>query len=250
MNCRERELRTLSFSNEGLDRGAVIESMYPWDKTVRAWDEQGLHTGFLDKVHFATLPTDNLYARNTPYEPWEYYYNTMMTESVFDHEQALELDPVKRICFRIPFISFDEETLEDTDTYTIRRDKDGWTRKYPKNGGLVQDIRPVVTDEDDWEMLKAHTLEALEKWCTPENMEKAYGPYREGTAYPTCLLPVLYPPSQRGHVRMAWRKRNLTQSSFPILPIFPIFCFPHLSPYSIAKGSSCQSAAPFFHYSG
>ena len=41
MNCRERELRTLSFSNEGLDRGAVIESMYPWDKTVRAWDEQG-----------------------------------------------------------------------------------------------------------------------------------------------------------------------------------------------------------------
>lgn len=182
MNCRERELRTLSFSNEGLDRGAVIESMYPWDKTVRAWDEQGLHTGFLDKVHFATLPTDNLYARNTPYEPWEYYYNTMMTEPVFDHEQALGLDPVKRICFRIPFISFDEEILEDTDTYTIRRDKDGWTRKYPKNGGLVEDIRPVVTDEDDWEMLKAHTLEAMEKWCTPENMEKAYGPYREGAA--------------------------------------------------------------------
>lgn len=29
MNCREREIRTLSFSNEGLDRGVVEESMYP-----------------------------------------------------------------------------------------------------------------------------------------------------------------------------------------------------------------------------
>ena len=57
MNCREQEIRTLSFSNEGLDRGVVEESMYPWDKTVAAWDAQGLKTGFLDKVHFCLLYT-------------------------------------------------------------------------------------------------------------------------------------------------------------------------------------------------
>ena len=95
MNCREQEIRTLSFSNEGLDRGVVEESMYPWDKTVAAWDAQGLKTGFLDKVHFATLPTDNLYAYNAPYAPWENYYNTMMTEPVFAHESKFAFDPVK-----------------------------------------------------------------------------------------------------------------------------------------------------------
>ena len=180
MNAFEREVKTLSFSNEGLDRGVVEESMYPWDKTIAAWDTQGLQTGFLDKVHFATLPTDNLYAYNAPYEPWENYYNTMMTEPVFTHEQNFAFDPVKRICFRIPFISFEEEVREETDTYIIRRDRDGWVRKYPKGDGLVEDIRPVVTDEDDWEMLKAHVKEQIRLHLTPENMHKAFDKYAEG----------------------------------------------------------------------
>ena len=156
MNAFEREVKTLSFSNEGLDRGVVEESMYPWDKTVAAWDQQGLKTGFLDQVHFATLPTDNLYAYNAPYEPWENYYNTMMTEPVFRHESQFAFDPVKRICFRIPFISFEEEIREETDSYIIKRDRDGWVRKYPKGEGLVEDIRPVVTDEEDWEKPCTH----------------------------------------------------------------------------------------------
>lgn len=172
---------TLSFSNEGLDRGVVEESMYPWDRTIAAWDEQGLHTGFLDKVHFATLPTDNLYAFNGEYEPWRNYYNTMMTEAVFAHEQQFAFDPVKRICFRIPFISFEEQVLEDHETCQIRRDRDGWTRKYPKDGGLVQDIRPVVTDEDDWEALKAHVKAQIKLHLTPEHMREAFEPYREGS---------------------------------------------------------------------
>lgn len=52
MNAWEREIATLSFSNKGLDRGCIEESMYPWDKTVNNWKEQGYDTGFLDKVHF------------------------------------------------------------------------------------------------------------------------------------------------------------------------------------------------------
>lgn len=74
MHCGKREILTLSFSNEGLDRGVVEESMYPWDKTVAAFVEQGLETDMLNRVQFATLPTDNLYAKKEPYEPWENYY--------------------------------------------------------------------------------------------------------------------------------------------------------------------------------
>lgn len=181
MHCGKREVLTLSFSNEGLDRGAVEESMYPWDKTVATFVEQGLETDMLERVQFATLPTENLYVKKEPYEPWENYYNTMMTEPVFDYEQALGLDPIKRISFRIPFISYQEQTLEVNCRYTLKRDRDGWVRKYYKSAAmLVEDITPVVTDEESWEKHKAHTWNMLQLHCTPENMEKAYGPYRKG----------------------------------------------------------------------
>lgn len=182
MNYKQREFLTLSFSNEGLDRGAVEETFYPWDKTIANWETQGLTPGFLEKVHFATLPTDNLYAHNGPIQPWENYYNTMMTEPVFEHEQKFGLDPVKRICFRIPFLSFEEQLLEETDTYIIRRDRDGWTRKYPKQEGLVEDIRPVVTDEEDWLRVKEHVQEQIQLHLTPEHLHAAFDPYREGSA--------------------------------------------------------------------
>jgi hypothetical protein len=182
MNCREREILTLSFSNEGLDRGAVEESMYPWEKTVRAWREEGLDTGMLDRLHFAMLPTDNLYAFNDPYERYLDYYNTMLTEPVFEFEQALGFDPIKRISFRIPFISFEEEIIEEHPEYTLRRDRDGWTRKYHRDRDTVEDVQAVVTDRESWERLKAHTREQLRIHCTTENLEKAYGPYREGSA--------------------------------------------------------------------
>ncbi len=180
MNAWEREIATLSFSNKGLDRGCIEESMYPWDKTVNNWKEQGYDTGFLDKVHFATLPTDNLYAYNEPYEPWQDYYNTMMAEPVFVHETGLGWDPVMRIAFRIPFISYKEEIREETDEYIIRRDRDGWLRRYPKNGGLVTDVKPVVTCMEEWQAHKAHIQEQIKLHLTQENMEKAYGRFREG----------------------------------------------------------------------
>lgn len=180
MNCRQREALTLSFSNEGLDRGVVEESMYPWDKTVAEWEKQGLKTGFLDELHFATIPTDNLYAYNKPFEKWENYYNTMFTEAVFRHESEFGFDPVKRICFRIPFLSFPEKVLEDTNDYIMRIDRDGWTRKYPKNGGLVEDIRPVVTCEEDWEKLKTHVENQIKLHLTDENLHKAFDKYRKG----------------------------------------------------------------------
>lgn len=60
MNYREREKATLSFSND-LDRGAVEEVFYPWEKTIKRWENEGLSKQFREKLTFPTIPTDNLY---------------------------------------------------------------------------------------------------------------------------------------------------------------------------------------------
>lgn len=180
MNYRERELATLSFSNDNLDRGAVVESMGPWIKTVQEFVNQGLDTKFLETLRSPELPTENLFYALRPYEEWERYYNTMKADMVCEYETAFGWDPLKRVSFRIPFVSYDEKTLEDTTEYILRYDRDGWVRRYVKGRELVQEVTPVVTDWDTWEAHKAHTLEQLALHCTPENMEKAYGRFRDG----------------------------------------------------------------------
>ena len=56
MNAWDREVATLSFSNEGLDRGCIEESMYPWDKTVANWKEQGYDTVFWTRYILPPCP--------------------------------------------------------------------------------------------------------------------------------------------------------------------------------------------------
>ena len=180
MNAREREIATLSFSNEGLDYGVVEESMEPWDQTVKNWAEQGYDAGVLTELHGGELPTENVYAFNAPFDRWQYYYNTMQTETLMRYETGLGLDPCARITFRIPFICFEEQILEDTDEYTIKRDRDGWIRKYPKDGGLVRVVRTVVEDEEDWENLKERVRKVIREELTPKRMEEAYGKFRDG----------------------------------------------------------------------
>ena len=180
MNYRERELATLEFSNDGLDRGAVLESMGPWIKTVNAFKEQGFDVGFTDELRSPVLPTENLFYATRPHAEWERYYNTMKTEMVCKYETTLGWDPLKRVSFRIPFVSYDEKILEDTAEHILRYDRDGWVRRYVKGRELVEEITPVVTDWETWEKHKQHTREQLAIHCTPENMEKAYGRYRDG----------------------------------------------------------------------
>lgn len=182
MNNALREYLTLSFSNEGLDRGAVEEVFYPWDLTIMNWQKEGLETDIFDKkLTQPGIPTELGYVyKDRPILQANRYYNDMHTEALYELEKQLGLDPIKRMAFRVPFISYEEKILEETDDYIIRYDRDGWTRKYMKNSELVQIIKPVVTDEESWERHKEHTLEALKKYCTDENMERFYGPYREG----------------------------------------------------------------------
>lgn len=180
MTNTEREFKTLSFSNEGLDRGAVEETFEPWDLTIDNWSKEGLQTNFNNVLTAAEIPTEIGYIwKNKEIPPEHHYYMDMLYEPIFNLESQLGYDPVIRCAFRIPFLSYKSKVLEDTDNYFIRFDRDGWTRKYEKHRDLVTTIKPVVENEEDWEKHKAHTLEAYNKYCTDENLERIYGPIRE-----------------------------------------------------------------------
>jgi len=180
MNCRERENATLSFCND-LDRGAVEETFYPWEKTIEKWESEGLSKRFREKLVFPTIPTDNLYLpKDREIRPEEKYLNCLMTEEVFNYEQSLGFDPIKRIAFRIPFQCFQEKVMEETSDYIVKLDKDGWERKYYKSSDLIQELKPVVSNEEDWYRLKEKVRKELEEYCTDENIQKIYGPYKEG----------------------------------------------------------------------
>ena len=84
-------------------------------------------------------------------------------------------------------MSYDEEILEETEEYTVKRDIDGWIRKYYKGRDLFTAVQPIVSDEESWERHKAHTLEAYKKNCTDEAMHAAYDKYHavsESGEYP------------------------------------------------------------------
>lgn len=168
MNTAERLIKTLNFEKmeEG---GAFLETFFPWTLTVDRWREEGLPSKFTP---------DYLYPKAE--ERSRRYFNDLMTEPVYEYEQFLGLDGVKRMSFRIPFKCFDEEIVEETQEYTIKLDEDGWKRQYFKNRDLVKDIQPVIQDEADWESLKEKICYELDHYCTEEKLKEIYGKYQEG----------------------------------------------------------------------
>jgi hypothetical protein len=182
MDYSEREDKTLSFSNEGLDRGAVEETLFPWDKTIANWEKEGLKTDFNRKLIIPRVPTEVGYIyKDKPTDFVDHYYNTMFANPVFELEKNFpELDPVMRMAFRIPFLSYGEKILEEGEDGFTRLDIDGCVRKYYKNRDLFTLERSVVENEKTWEIHKEHILEAYHTYCTDEAMEQKYGPYREG----------------------------------------------------------------------
>ncbi len=167
MNASERLLGTLNFEKmeEG---GAVAETFFPWTLTLDRWREEGLPEKFTSAYLYP--PAKDRSRR---------YFNDLMTEPVYEYEQFFGLDGVKRMSFRIPFKCFDEKTLEETEEYTIKLDEDGWTRKYYKNRDLVQELQPVIREEEDWNRLKEKILFELEHFCGDEKLKEIYGKYRE-----------------------------------------------------------------------
>ena len=85
------------------------------------------------------VPTEVGYIKKDEPVKWvDHYYMTMLADPIFDLEKTLGYDPVLRMAFRIPFLSYDEEILEETEEYTVKRDIDGWIRKYYKGRDLLQ----------------------------------------------------------------------------------------------------------------
>ena len=168
MNTSERLLATLNFEKPE-DRGAFAETFFPWTLTVERWLKEGIPEIFT---------ADYLYPQAK--DRSRRYFNDLMTDPVYEYEQFLGLDGVKRMSFRIPFKCFDEQVLEDTPEYTLKLDEDGWQRKYYKTRDLVQEIKPVITEEEDWPLLKERIESELEHYCSDEKLREIYGKYTDG----------------------------------------------------------------------
>ena len=166
MKNSEKMLRTLNF--EKVDGGGTAaETFFPWALSVDRWIREGLPRKF---------KSESLYPE--PEKRYQRYLNDLMTEPVYQYEQYMGLDGVKRMSFRIPFKCFDREIIEDTQEYQLRQDEDGWIRKYYKKRALVEDMKPVIWDQASWYQLKIRVLQELEDCCQEENIKAVYEKYK------------------------------------------------------------------------
>lgn len=138
MNHSQRLLETLNFIHPQ-GGGAVLETFFPWDLTVDRWCDEGLPKEFASKRLY---PVEK-HLRNR-------YLNDCMADSVYNYEQFLGFDGVKRMSFRIPFQCFEEET------------------------------EPVIKEEEDFYKLKEKVIEYLYKYCSDEDIKEVYRKYKDG----------------------------------------------------------------------
>src|SRR5690349_11755227 len=152
MTNRERENATLSFQKPG-DRGSIEETFYPWTLTVDRFSKEGLPSDI----------SENVFNHKPQYADLERYLGVAWAHGVYDYERHLGFDPVRRVCFTLPFRRFDEKVIEDTPEYTINSDLTGRRMKYHKESGLIEVHREVISCEDDWNKLKEHGSRELEQ---------------------------------------------------------------------------------------
>lgn len=96
MNARERTIGTLDFCNMH-GEGCVLETFFPWDKTVNNWIEQGLSPEYSPE-HIYPAVEENESVRD--------YLNAGMTEGVAAYERQFGFDELRRVSFQIPFFRF------------------------------------------------------------------------------------------------------------------------------------------------
>ena len=137
MKACEKLLRTLNFEKMS-DGGAVVETFFPWNLTLDRWCEEGLPKQFHANKLF---PAPENLKHLCLYD--------CMAMPVYEYEQYLGLDGVKRIAFRIPLKSFG-------------------------------DTQPVIRNMEEWHTLKSKVIGELEKYCTDDNIKEIYGKFKEG----------------------------------------------------------------------
>jgi len=170
MKDRERENMTLSFQRP-IDRGAVEETFYPWNLTIERWKNEGLPNELVDKM---------VNANGKKIGPEDHYFNCLIADGCYNFEKYLGFDGVKRVFFALPFKNYETKIIEETDEFLIRQDHDGWQRKYYKNRDFVEEIKPLISDEPDWERAKERAISQIEQYYTDEIIKEIYEPYKEG----------------------------------------------------------------------
>jgi len=173
MTSREREHATLSFFKP-VGRGPAEETFFPWTLTIERFAREGLPQEIANNA--LGLVNNN----GAEDESLKKYFNVSWGEGILRYEKYMGFDPVRRVSFILPFRRFDEEIIEETNDYIIKRDCTGKLIKCYKQSNLVEDYRYVVTCEDDWKRLKEHSEKELAKYYTDEIIEKVYGPLKEG----------------------------------------------------------------------
>ena len=168
MNTRKRENRIFDF-NKNIDRGPIQETFYPWTLTLDRWKKEGLSEKITSSIY---KPVNNEY---------EIYLSSTNTDGIYNYEKELGFDSVKRINFKVPLkhFMFEKEIIEKTDNYEIRKDIDGWIRKYFYGRRLVEEVQPVVSSKKDWLVLKEISEKKVKKFLTQENIENAYSKFVE-----------------------------------------------------------------------
>lgn len=141
MTNRDRVNATLNFEKCD-ERGSVLETFFPWTKTIDRWKTEGLPSEF--------TPSNVGFGRDG--DVAEKYLDCGMTDDVKNFESFFGFDPLLRVCMNPPFFN-----LSSVDA-------------------------PAVQTPDDWAKIKEQSIAIVEKHYTEENIERIYGKYTEAIA--------------------------------------------------------------------
>ena len=169
MNQRDREDATLSFARPD-GGGAVEETFYPWDLTVKRFAKEGLPAPIAGRV------------LKPPHSPAEKYLKASHFGGVADYEHWLGLDSVRRACFMLPLRGFRREVREDAEDHILFRDEGGRVINLHRATGVAEHVRYAVAGPEDWAELKELGDAELEQYYREDDIETIYGPLRESCA--------------------------------------------------------------------
>ena len=174
MTNREREALTLNFGRP--DRGSVEETFYPWSLTAQRYKKEGMPAALAEGAAAVAA-----HMAGPDGGPAETYLPSAWGQAVLDYEGYLGFDPVRRIHFVLPFRRFAEKVVEETADHVIVQNRFGQQLIHhdPQRLDQPQLYRPVVSDREDWERLKAHAEAELARCFSDEQIDAAYGPLQE-----------------------------------------------------------------------
>ena len=136
MTNRERERRTLSFSEVG-GRGSVQETFFPWTMTVDRFREEGLPKSIADAVLHPNYEhvKDGLNL--------EKYFHVNWGGGVLAFENYFGFDPVRRICMGLPYRRNGEKITCADDWKRMKEDAERELELYFTDANIKAAFEPL-----------------------------------------------------------------------------------------------------------